>query len=57
MLPWNFTFSKINSIVHSGSTNVQRVHISTFGIQQYWITEIAKNDRVAFVATYIVRKN
>ena len=31
-------------LVHSGSTNVQTVHISTFGTQQYWITEIAGNN-------------
>ena len=38
-------------LAHSGSTNVQTVHIFTFGTQQYWITEITKNNRVAFVAT------
>ena len=39
-------------LVHSGSTNVQTVHISTFGTQQYWITETARNNRIAFVATW-----
>ena len=38
-------------LVHSGSTNVQTVHISTFGTRQYWIIEITGNNRVAFVAT------
>ena len=38
-------------LLHSGSTSVQTVHISTFGTQQYWITEISGNNRVAFVAT------
>ena len=42
--------------MHSGSTkfNVRTVHISSFDIlstQQYWITGIAGNNRVAFVAT------
>ena len=41
MLPWKFLLllhAQRSILVHSGSTNVQTVHISTFGTQQYWIT-------------------
>ena len=53
MLPWKFFFllcAQRSILVHFGSTNSAYPTFDMLGTQQYWITGIAGNNRVAFVA-------
>ena len=53
MLPWNFFLllcAQRSILVHFGSTNGAYPTFDMLGTQQYWITGIAGNNRVAFVA-------
>ena len=53
MLPWKFFLllcTQRSILVHFGSTNSAYSTFDMLGTQQYWITGIAGNNRVAFVA-------